>query len=139
MEMAREAVDRIRAGQSMEETARAYNLEAVDAGPFTRADFVPGLGRMNAAIGTAFGLRPGETSGAVRSDQTVYIVRTLSRTDADRAAWEAQKENQRRSVVQSLAQQRWDQYLDALRKSAKVVDKRDELQEQQRRQAQISQ
>jgi len=127
MEIAREAVDRIRAGQSMEAVAKAYNMAVQDAGPFARGDFVPGLGRMNAAIGTAFGLKTGETSGAVEADQSVYIIRTVARVDADRAAWETQKALQRQQVVQALAQQRWEQYLDAIRKNAKVVDKRAEL------------
>ena len=127
LEIAREAVDRIRAGQSMDDVAKAYNLAVQNAGPFTRGDFVPGLGRMNAAIGTAFGLKTGETSGAVEADQSVYIIRTTARVDADRAAWEAQKAQQRQQVVQAIGQQRWEQYLDAIRKQAKVVDKRAEL------------
>jgi peptidyl-prolyl cis-trans isomerase D len=126
-EMAREAIDRIRAGQSMEAVASSLGLQVQDAGPFTRGDFVPGMGRMNAAIGTAFGLKPGETSGAVEADNSVYVIRTVSRQDADRAAWEAQKDEQRQRVISTLQQQGWEQYLDALRKNAKVVDKRDEV------------
>jgi parvulin-like peptidyl-prolyl isomerase len=82
---------------------------------------------MSPAIGTAFGLKPGETSGAVRSDQSVYIIQTLSRVDADRAAWEAQKEQQREQVIQALAQQRWEQFLGAIRERARVVDARAEF------------
>jgi parvulin-like peptidyl-prolyl isomerase len=82
---------------------------------------------MNAAIGTAFGLRPGDISGAVEADGQVYVIQLVSRRDADRAAWEQQKEDQRSRVNQALAQQRWDSYLDALRRSANVVDNREQL------------
>lgn len=127
MGIAREAVDRLRAGQSLEEVALDYGLEVQEAGPFTRNDYVPGIGSMNAAIGTAFGLRPGQTSGAVESERSIYIIRTESREDADRAAWEQQKAEQRLQVIQALAQQRWEEYLVGLRENANVVDNREML------------
>jgi len=129
-ERAREAVDRIRAGQTIDAVAESLGMEVQDAGPFTRADFVPGMGRMNAAIGTAFGLRPGETSGAVEANQQVYVIHVVSREDADRSAWEQQKEEQRGRVAQALSQQRWESYLSALRTTAQVVDNRAELERQ---------
>jgi peptidyl-prolyl cis-trans isomerase D len=124
---AREAVDRLRAGESMETVAQAYGLEVEEAGPFSRSDFVPGMGRMNAAIGTAFGMRPGQTSGVVESDNSLFVIHVVSRVDADRAAWEAQKEEQRQRVTQALAEQRWNQYMAALRESARVADNRAEV------------
>jgi parvulin-like peptidyl-prolyl isomerase len=124
---ARQAVDRIRAGESMETVAAAYGIEVEEAGPFTRSDFVPGLGRMNPAIGTAFGLRPGETSGVVESDNGLFILHVVSREDADRAAWEAQRDEQRQRATQALAEQRWNQYMAAIREQARVADNRKEL------------
>jgi parvulin-like peptidyl-prolyl isomerase len=124
---ARQAVDRIRAGESMETVAAAYGIEVEEAGPFTRSDFVPGLGRMNPAIGTAFGLRPGETSGVVESDTGLFILHVVSREDADRAAWEAQRDEQRQRATQALAEQRWNQYMAAIREQARVADNRKEL------------
>ncbi len=123
-DIAREALDRVHAGQSLDAVAKSYNVTVKDAGPFTRGDFVPGLGRLNAAIGTAFGLKPGETSGVVDADQAVYIMQCVRRHDADRAAWEKQKDAQRQRVLQQMAQQRWDQYLEALRKNASITDNR---------------
>ncbi|MGH7501410.1 MAG: peptidyl-prolyl cis-trans isomerase [Longimicrobiales bacterium] len=128
-ETARQAVDRIRAGESMEAVATAYNLEVEEAGPFTRSDFVPGLGRMNAAIGTAFGLRPGQTSGVVESENTLYILRVVSREDADRAAWEAQKAEQRQRVTQAIGEQRWALFTSAIRATADVADNRKALEQ----------
>jgi len=126
-ERARQAVDRIRGGQSFEAVAAALNLEVQSPAPFTRADFVPGLGRMNGAIGTAFGLRPGQTSGAVEANQSVYIIHLVSRKDADRAAWEQQRETQRQQVIQVLAQQRWESYLAAIREDARIIDNREAI------------
>jgi peptidyl-prolyl cis-trans isomerase D len=131
MQIARDAVDRIRGGESLEAVAGSVGVEVREAGPFARSDVVPGLGQMNAAIGTAFGLQPGEISGAIDADRQVYIIQTVSRTDASREAWEEQKATQRAQVSQALAQQRWENFLTALREDARVVDSRAELQRQQ--------
>jgi peptidyl-prolyl cis-trans isomerase D len=127
MQIARDAVDRIRAGESFQQVVGSVDAEVREAGPFARSDVVPGLGRMNAAIGTAFGLQPGEISGAIDADQQVYIIQTVSRVDASREAWEEQKAQQRQQVSQALAQQRWENFLTALREEARVVDNRAEL------------
>ncbi|MCI0432166.1 MAG: SurA N-terminal domain-containing protein [Gemmatimonadetes bacterium] len=129
-EMARAAVDRIRAGESLEAVAASTGMTVREAGPFARIDFVPGLGRTNPAIGAAFGLRPGQTSGVVESDNTLYVIHVVSRTDADRAEWEAQKDEQRQRAVQLFAEQRWNRYLAALRENARIVDNRKALQQQ---------
>jgi peptidyl-prolyl cis-trans isomerase D len=123
-EIARDAVERIRRGQTMETVAQSLGGEVLTKGPFTRGEFVDGLGRFNAAIGTAFGLKPGQTSDAVEADRKFFIIQVTSRTDADRAAWEQQKQQQRSRIAQALSQQRWEMYLQALRQSAKVEDNR---------------
>jgi peptidyl-prolyl cis-trans isomerase D len=125
LQTAREAAERIQNGQTMEQVANAYDTTVEEAGPFTRIDFVPGLGRLNPAIGTAFGLRTGQTSGVVESDNRLYIIRLTARQDAERAAWETQKEQQRQQVTASLTEQRWSQFLEALRANADIEDNRD--------------
>jgi len=126
-EIARGVVDKVRSGMSLEDAATSAGLEVRDAGPFTRTDFVTGLGRTNAAIGAAFGLRPGEVSGVVEANQNVFVIETVSRTDADRAAWEQQKEQQRVQVTQALLDQNWSHFLTALREKARIVDNRDQV------------
>jgi peptidyl-prolyl cis-trans isomerase D len=128
LEVAREALERIRGGTSFEDVAASLQgVHAGQAGPFTRGDFVPDLGRFTPAVGTAFGLRPGQTSGAVESDRRVFILQAIERTDADRAAWEQQKPEQRMRVMQAASEQRWQQFLDALRRNADIVDNRNVL------------
>lgn len=126
-ERARDALERLRAGASIEEVAAQLQATAETAGPFTRGDFVPGLGRFTPAIGAAFGLEPDEISDPVSSDGKVYLIRVDGRTNASRAEWEEQKEQQRLRVTQAVADQRWQQYLQALRDAADVVDVRDQV------------
>ena len=124
MQTAREAAERIRGGATLEDVATADGITVHEAGPFTRIDFVPELGRLNPVIGTAFGLRTGQTSGVVESDNKLYIVQLTGREEADRSTWEQQKEEQRQQITAALAEQRWSQFVGALRENADVEDTR---------------
>jgi peptidyl-prolyl cis-trans isomerase D len=123
-QMLADAERRARAGEPLEQVAAAYNVRVQEAGPFTRGDFVPGLGRFNAAIGAAFGLQPGETSPLVEAEQQLFLVRSTGREPASRTAWEAQLAEQRQRVLQTLGDTRWNQYMLALREDASIVDNR---------------
>ena len=120
-----EVVDLIRAGRSLQEVATAAGLEVRETEPFTRVSFVPGLGRANAAVGTAFGLRPGQTSGLVEADGMLYIIEVLERTDADRAQFEEQRDFLRARMTAGIEQERVRRFLDDLRSRARIRDNRD--------------
>ena len=113
-------------GKDLDAIAQLYKTNIGEATSFSRGDEVPGLGRLNVAIGAAFGLKPGQTSSVIPAGGRLFVIQAVDHTPADSAAFEAQKVTQRSSVLQSLADQRWQQYLDALRKNAKVVDRRKE-------------
>ena len=68
-------------GTPLSNVAAELGLEARNAGPVSRIDFVPGVGRQNAAIGAAFGLQPGEVSGVVTTASNAYVLEVLTRTD----------------------------------------------------------
>jgi peptidyl-prolyl cis-trans isomerase D len=126
-ETVRQALDQIKSGRSMEEVAAANKTKVQEAGPFARGEYVEGVGRINPAIGTAFGLKTGQLSGVVEADGRLYIIQLLERQDANRADWEQQKDAQRLRVTEALAQQRWGEFMTALREGAEIVDSRAEL------------
>jgi hypothetical protein len=102
-------------------------LEVRDAGPFSRVDFVPGIGRQNAAVGAAFGLDVGEISDGVATPANAYVIQVLDRVPADSTAWLDQVDEQRRAAVAVAQQQRLQEWITALRAAARIVDRRDEV------------
>jgi peptidyl-prolyl cis-trans isomerase D len=120
-------VTRVRSGEGLAEVAADLGMEIRDAGPFSRNDFVPGLGRQNAAVGAAFGLAPGQVSDVVTTPANAFVIESVDRIPADSAAWIAQKAQQRLLEIPTLQQQRVQQWVAALRASAKIVDRRDEV------------
>lgn len=121
-------VEELRAGRrTLEEVAESAGLTVVRPEPFTRLDFVPGLGRQNRAIGAAFGLEPGEVSGVVRTDSNLFIIQSISRIPADRDTFEAVKPVLRAQTIQLLQQQRLGEWLEGLRAATRIVDRRAEV------------
>jgi peptidyl-prolyl cis-trans isomerase D len=116
-----------RAGEPLEPIAAAWQTTVEEAGPFTRGGFVPGIGRLNAAVGAAFGLRPGGTSPLIEADLQLFLIRSVARQDASRTEWQAQVAEQRARVLQALGDTRWNQVMLALRETANIVDNRSEI------------
>ncbi len=120
-------VERVRGGEPLPNVASDLGLDVRAAGPFSRTEFAPGLGRQNAAVGAPFGLEPGEVSDVVTSFTNAFIIEVLNRTPADSVAWEAQKDFQRQQLGNSLGQERLGSWIEGLRAEADIVDLRNEL------------
>ena len=115
------------AAGSLEAAAQAQNVPLQTTPLFTRVSSVPGLGQLNQAIGAAFALPVGAVSAPVTTPNGVYVMRVDRRINADRAAFEAQKAQQRAQLTDALRQSRVAEYLQNLRKSANVSDMRKEV------------
>lgn len=121
-------VQEIRSGQkTLQQVAEENGLDVVQPEPFSRVDFVPGLGRQNAAVGAAFGLEPGQVSGVVATESNAFILQGISRTEADRETFEQMKPVLRIQTVQAIQQQRLGEWLEGLRTATRVVDRRAEV------------
>jgi peptidyl-prolyl cis-trans isomerase D len=112
---------------SMESAAALRKLRVTPSDAFTRGGFVPGMGRLNEAIGAAFSLPVGVVSNPIRTSDGVVVLRVDRRVDADHAAWESQKATQRQQLTQGLRQQRVQAFLQQLRADAKIDDRRKSL------------
>jgi len=124
---AQSVADRVSSGEPLVNIAADMALEVRTAGPFSREDFVPGIGRYNAVVGAAFGLEAGLTSDVISTTGNHYIVDVLARTEADSTAWLGQLPQQRQQMASLIQQQRLQEWLEALRNTARIVDNRDEV------------
>ena len=119
---------------SLEAAAAKASLEADTTRLFTRLSFVEGLGYSNEAVGAAFGLPLGQVA-LVRTIDAVFVMRADVRTEASREDFEAQKETQRDQLTTAAREERVRQWLDNLRREAKIVDRRREINAALRRQS----
>lgn len=117
----------IRGGRTLEQVAQARGLAVQRSQPFTRVDANPVFGQANAATGAAFGTPIGQVGPVAATPAAVFLIRPVARTQADRRAWEQQKEGQRREAQASLEQALFQQWLADARESAKIEDNRAEL------------
>lgn len=127
MEEAGEMAAEVRGGRPLDEVAREMGLEVQEAGPFSRSEFVPGLGFRTAAVGAAFGLEVGEVSDAVEANQNAFVIEKAGWEAADSAVWAGQLDEQRAQVVATVREERLARWIDALRESARIVDRREEV------------
>jgi peptidyl-prolyl cis-trans isomerase D len=123
-EIGRQMAAEIRAGRSLEEVAAARGLQVEQAGPFTRVGFNPAFGQANAVTGAAFGTPIGQVSDVVSSTAGMFVVRPLERTEADRAAWEESKEQQRAFMTYQLQEDYLNRWMQNLRREARIIDNR---------------
>jgi peptidyl-prolyl cis-trans isomerase D len=139
------AIERVApAASTLSTAARATSLEAAAAkagmtvaktGMTTRAGAIKDFGSLGEAIGAAFALPVNTVSAPVRQSDGLFVMRVDARKPADRAAFETQKNDLRSRRLQALRQQRVQMFLDDLRKSAKITDKRKQINAELRRQS----
>ena len=120
-------VAEIRGGTTLDVAAESRGLEIRDAGPYARMDFVPGLGRLNAAVGAGFGLYQGQVSNVVEANNNAFILELVDYMAADTTVFEEGRLVQRSQMVASVQQTRLQEWLKGLRDAARIIDRRDEV------------
>jgi len=120
------------AGSSLEQAGKLLNTPVAQSIPFARVTLVPGIGRVNEAIGAAFALPVGAISGPIQTTDAVYVIRVDRRVDADKAAFEKDKQLYRQQQLRMLQQGRVRDFLANLRQAAKIKDNRKDLQARER-------
>ncbi len=90
MSKAKEAADKIRAGQDFKAVAKQYKLDVTESAEFSRNDSVEGLGH-SALIPDAFEKPAGTVIGPVNVQGRIVVYKILSRQEADLAAHAAER------------------------------------------------
>jgi peptidyl-prolyl cis-trans isomerase D len=129
-------VARLDNGESMIDAAKAMSLPTSQFGPFPRVN--PPLTNP-VVVGAAFGLKQGERSGILETDEGLYVIQVINRTPADSAAFAKELDQVRARSVMAAKQDRVRMYIQGLRDKATIVDNRAEVLQQSRQQAQLQQ
>jgi parvulin-like peptidyl-prolyl isomerase len=124
---------------SLETAGKERDYTITKSNMFARATFVPGLGRLNPAIGAAFSLPIGAISEPIATDDGVFVIRVDRRTEASRDAFEAQKVVQRANAMRVLQEARIREFMEGLREGADIKDRRKQLNAAQRAQVAVPQ
>ncbi|HEY2852855.1 MAG TPA: peptidyl-prolyl cis-trans isomerase [Gemmatimonadaceae bacterium] len=121
------------ATSGLDAAAAAQKLQVQQSPMFSRGMFVPGIGQFNEAVGTAFGLPVQAVSAPVRTNDAIFVLRVDRRVQADSAEWRKQVPQQRQARMSQVQQQRVQMFMQDLRQSAKIDDRRKELMVNSRR------
>ena len=122
------------ATSSLEAAAQQAKKQVEKTPLFARGSVVPGLGQFTEAVGAAFALPVGAVSQPVRTSSAADVIRVDKRILADSSAWVAQKATQKAARLQQLRDQAVQMFLQDLRKSAKIEDRRKDINATLRRQ-----
>jgi peptidyl-prolyl cis-trans isomerase D len=115
------------AKSGLEAAAKAANLTVIKTAPFTRVEFVPGLGQYSKAVGAAFGLPVGAVSAPIKEPTGVFVIVVERRHSSDRAQFDKERDALRRQRLQQLKQQRLQLFLDDLKRAAEIEDHRKDI------------
>jgi parvulin-like peptidyl-prolyl isomerase len=130
LEAARNQWTDVEAGMGLEDAAVRLNWTIGTAGPFTRRQFAAGLGRNTEAVGAAFATPPGEIAGPLDAGDAVVFLRVDDRTQASPELFVAVREQLRSQMQLQAAQTNVTRWIEGLRETATIVDRRDRLNRQ---------
>lgn len=122
--VATDLVKRIGEGSTLAQAATALKLPHQEFPAFTRTNPPFPSPRV---VGTAFGLAAGKTSGIIDTDEGLYVLRVVKHDPPDSAEFVKQIDDFRAKQIRLARQDRVRSYLDALRTSAKVEDRRAQI------------
>jgi parvulin-like peptidyl-prolyl isomerase len=123
-EVAKQYVARLDNGESLADAAKAMSLPSSQFGPFPRVN--PPLTNP-VVVGAAFGLKQGERSGILETNEGLYVIQVVGRTPADSAEFAKGLDELRARAVMAAKQERVRSYIDGLKAKATIVDRRAEV------------
>lgn len=127
---------KLAAAGTLEAASGLTKIPLAKTGMFTRVTGDSALAQFPEAIGAAFALPVGAVSEPITSTGAVVIERVDRRVPADSAAWGAQKKDQLTRELDAMRQQRLRVFLENLRQTAKITDRRKQIEAATRRSAQ---
>jgi peptidyl-prolyl cis-trans isomerase D len=119
---AKEAADKLRAGEDIEKVAKEMKLEVTSPAEFGRSDSVEGLGQA-IQIREAFTGPVGTIIGPVELQNRNVVCKVIAKQTADMAAFAAEKETIRSTLRGQKAQERLSLFMDSVTNKLKTDGK----------------
>jgi parvulin-like peptidyl-prolyl isomerase len=94
-------------------------------GEFTLSGAIPTVGRDPAFMGAVSALQVGQISPAIQGARGAFLIQLVSRTEMDSVAYGSQSEMLRTRLLQEKRNRFLSEWMESLRKSADIEDKRD--------------
>ncbi len=110
---AKEAADKLRAGEDIEKVAKEYKIDVNKPAEFGPSDSVEGLGQA-AYVREAFTRPIGTVVGPTDIMNRNIVYKVTAKLEPDMAAFAAEKENIRSSMRQQKANERWNLFMDSV-------------------------
>lgn len=115
----------IDSGRSLREAATALGMTPVQSEPFTRRDYVPGVGREGAFQIAAFLLNPGQVSGVIEAQEGAFVLQVLEKPESDKGSWLTESKRIRERLLGAAQQRYFASWMAALKERFPVEDYRD--------------
>ncbi len=115
----------IDSGRSLREAATALGMTPVQSEPFTRRDYVPGVGREGAFQIAAFLLNPGQVSGIIEAQEGAYVLQVLEKPESDKGSWLTESKRIRERLLGAAQQRYFMSWMAELKDRFPVEDYRD--------------
>ncbi len=120
--IAEEIRGKVIAGESFESAGESWSISPVTTQPFSRMNFVPGLGRENTIIAHSFALGEGEISGVLEHSDQYYIIRVDTRQSLDMNRFRSNLGNLKLSLLGTKQQVYMTDWYTQVKGSAKIED-----------------
>ncbi|MEJ2482833.1 MAG: SurA N-terminal domain-containing protein [Gemmatimonadota bacterium] len=130
-EVAQGLAEQVLGAPSLEAAAESLGWTYGETDPFTRGEFVEGLGRGTEAVGAAFGSPIGTVTGPYDAGSGMVFLRVEQRTAPDSEMFQVVRGQLRSQLEAQLSQTSVNRWVQALRDEAEIVDLRDRLRAQQ--------
>ena len=115
----------IDSGRSLRDAATQLGLTVVQSEPFSRRDYVPGVGREGAFQITAFLLNPGQVSGVIEAQEGAYILQVLDKPESSKEDWLTESPRIRERLLGAAQQRYFVSWMESLKQRFPVEDYRD--------------
>ncbi len=117
----------VASGRSLAEVAESQGLEYKTSEPFSRRDYIPGIGPEGAFQGAAFILNKGDKSGVIETQQGAFVLEVTAKPESDKELYVNERDGIRDRLLNSAQQRYFTDWMVQLKERFPVEDYREQF------------